>query len=257
MSKLFSLEGKVAIITGASRGIGEAMAHAYAEHGARVVVAARKPEALEEVARAIQAKGGQVRAVPTHAARRDELEALVKAAVDAFGKVDILVNNAATNVYFGPMMGAEDGAYQKTFDLNVKGYFDLARLVAQHLMDRRAPGAIINVSSVLGLGAAPLQGVYGMTKAAVISMTRTMATELGGAGIRVNAIAPGLIKTRFSQALTDSPDVSGRVLQQTPLGRLGEPADIAGAAVFLGSDASSFVTGHTLVVDGGLTLGGF
>lgn len=254
---LFSLNDKTAIITGASRGIGEAIAHALSAHGANVVLASRKLEGLQGVADAINADGGKAIAVAAHTGKPEMLQNLVDTAIKSFGKVDILVNNAATNPYFGPSLHTEDAAFAKTFEVNLKGYFDLARLVANHLMSRDAPGSIISVASVLGQGAAPMQGVYGMTKAAVISMTQTLAYELGSTRIRVNAIAPGLIKTAFAAALTTNEEISKRVLEKTPLGRFGEPDDIAGAAVYLASDASKFVTGQTLVVDGGMTLGGF
>src|SRR5438105_8847087 len=181
------LDGKVALIIGASRGIGEAIARTFAAHGAQVVLAARKPEALQTVADSI---GPAARAVPAHAGKEADCLRLVEAALAAFGKVDVLVNNAGTNPYFGPLLGAEEAAWDKTFEVNLKGYFWLARDVCKHLVDRGAPGSVVNISSVNGLEAAPLQGVYGMTKAAVISLTRTLAYELGPARIRVNAIAP-------------------------------------------------------------------
>ena len=254
MESVITLSGKVAILTGASRGIGEAIAHAYARSGARVVLAARKPEALERVGREIAQAGGEVLVVPCHMGKPDDVARLVKDAVSRFGQVDILVNNAATNPHFGPMLSIDEGAWDKTFEVNVKGYFAAARHVAQHLLERGAPGCILNVASVVALGAAPLQGVYGMTKAAVVSMTQTLAYELGPSGIRVNAIAPGLIKTKFAGALLDDPSTVSRVVSRTPLGRVGAPEEIAGAAVFLASDAASFITGQTLVIDGGKTL---
>lgn len=254
MEPVITLSGKVAILTGASRGIGEAIALAFARSGASVVLAARKPEGLERVAQAIGETGGEALVVPCHMGKPDDVANLVKRAVERFGKVDILVNNAATNPHFGPMLTVDQGAWDKTFEVNVEGYFAAARHVAQHLLDRNAKGSIVNVTSVVALGAAPLQGVYGMTKAAVISMTQTLAYELGPSGIRVNAIAPGLIKTKFAGALLDDASTVDRVVSKTPLGRVGNPDEIAGAAVFLASDAASFVTGHTLVVDGGMTL---
>lgn len=251
---LIHLEGKVAIVTGASRGIGEAIARAYAAAGARVVLTARKVEPLEAVVASIKDAGGEAVATACHAGQPDQLRALVAGAVERFGRVDVLVNNAATNPYFGPLLGVDDGAYAKTFEVNLRGYFEAARLVANHLIERGAGGSIINVASVVGLGAGPLQGVYAMSKAAVISMTKTLAYELGGNNIRVNAIAPGLVKTRFASALVDNPDIVARVVAHTPLGRYAAPEEIGGAALFLASDAASFVTGHTLVVDGGATL---
>jgi NAD(P)-dependent dehydrogenase (short-subunit alcohol dehydrogenase family) len=254
MKTSIHLEGKVAIITGASRGIGEAIAEGFAAHGARVVVASRKLDGVSAVAERIQAAGGEALAVACHTGKSEQIDALMEATLQRFGKIDVLVNNAATNPHFGPMLTADDGAYHKTFEVNLKGYFDTARAVARHLQQRNAPGSIVNVASVVALGAAPFQGVYGMTKAAVLSMTQTLAYELGSSGIRVNAIAPGLIRTRFSSALVDDPEIHQRVLSRTPLGRLGTPEEIVGGALFLASDAASFVTGHTLVMDGGLTL---
>jgi NAD(P)-dependent dehydrogenase (short-subunit alcohol dehydrogenase family) len=253
-SPLFSLQGKVAIVTGASRGIGESIALRLAEAGAAVVLAARKPDALRSVSDRIEAAGGRALAVPTHTGKTEDLQALVVAAVQAFGKVDVLVNNAATNPYFGPMLQIEDSAWDKTFEVNVKGYFRLAREVVAHLTERGAPGSIINVASIAGLRAAPLQGVYGMTKAAILSMTQTLAQELGPSGIRVNAIAPGLVETRFASTIVNDDSLRGRVVDRTALSRHAQPDEIAGAALYLASDASSYVTGQVLVVDGGTTV---
>ncbi|MEW5739491.1 MAG: glucose 1-dehydrogenase [Myxococcota bacterium] len=251
---LFSLKDKVAIVTGASRGIGEAIAARLAQAGAKVMLAARKPDGLAAVVAGIEAAGGVAAALPTHTGKAGDVAALVEETVKRFGKVDVLVNNAATNPYFGPMLDIEDAAFDKTFEVNVKGYFYAARAVARHLQERGAPGSIVNVASTVGLRAAPFQGVYGMTKAAVISMTQTLAQELGGSGIRVNAIAPGLVETKFAAAIVMNEELRKHVVDRTALGRHAQPDEIAGAAVFLASDAASYVTGHVLVVDGGTTI---
>jgi NAD(P)-dependent dehydrogenase (short-subunit alcohol dehydrogenase family) len=255
MKPAIHLEHKVAIVTGASRGIGEAIALLFAAHGAKVVVCSRKPEACQHVADRITSEGGQALAVGCHTGKRAEVLALVDRAVQHFGQVDVLVNNAATNPHFGPLLTVDEGAWAKTFEVNLQGYFEAARAVASHLVDRDAPGSIINVASVVALQAAVAQGVYGMTKAAVVSLTRTLAAELGPSAIRVNALAPGLVRTRFAQAIVGNEDLASRVVGRTPLGRYAEPEEIAPAALFLASDAAGFVTGHTLVVDGGFTIG--
>ena len=249
------LADRVAILTGASRGIGAAIALAFAREGARVVVCSRKLEGVQVVADEIAAAGGEALAVACHTGKAEDVAALVRAAAQRFGRVDLLVNNAATNPYFGPLVDAPEAAWDKTFEVNLKGYFMVARELIRHLRARSAPGAIVNVASVAGLRAAPFQGVYGMTKAAVISMTETLAFEVGGQGIRVNAIAPGLVETRFAAAIVNNEQLRRHVVDRTPLGRHAQPNEIVGAAVFLASDEASYVNGHTLVVDGGLTAG--
>ncbi len=245
-----TLEGKVAIVTGASRGIGESIARTFAAYGARVVLAARKIDGVQAVAASI---GDGAHAVAAHTGREAECVALVAAAIERFGQVDVLVNNAATNPYFGPLLDTDGGAWAKTFEVNLQGYFWMAREVARHLQGRGAPGSVINISSVAGLEAAPMQGVYGMTKAAVISMTRTLAFELASSKIRVNAIAPGLVETRLSSAIVQNDSILAEVLRKTPMGRYAQPEEIAGGALFLASDAASYMTGQTLVIDGGMT----
>ena len=247
---MFSLEGKVAIVTGASRGIGEAIARAFSGAGARVVLAARKLDGLSKLADSL---GKSAHAFAAHTGREADCKALVAEALRVYGKVDVLVNNAGTNPHFGPLLDAPEAAWDKTFEVNLKGYFWTSREVARHLIERGAPGAIVNVASINGLRGVPLQGVYAMTKAAVISMTRTLAAELGPAQIRVNAIAPGLVDTRLAGALVHDEAISKMWKERTPLGRIAQPGEIAGAALYLASDASSYTTGEVIVVDGGVT----
>lgn len=249
----FRLDGKVAIVTGASRGIGEAIARAYAAAGAQVVLASRKLEALEEVAQAIEEAGGEALAVAAHMGRPEEVEALVARSVDAFGGLDILVNNAATNPHFGPILTSEESHWDKTFEVNVKGYFHAARACVPW-MTERGGGRIVNIASIAGLQPHRGLGVYSVTKAAVLMLTRVLAVELASQKIQVNAIAPGLIRTRFSEALWRNEEIRSRAEEEIPLGRLGVPDDVVGAALYLASDAASFVTGSVLVVDGGHTV---
>jgi NAD(P)-dependent dehydrogenase (short-subunit alcohol dehydrogenase family) len=252
MPVAITLEGKVAIVTGASRGIGEAIARAFADHGAKVVLAARKIEGLAAVAESLGAE--RAHAFAAHTGKEEDCKALVAEAVRKFGKVDVLVNNAATNPYFGPMLDVEEGAWDKTFDVNVKGYFWMTREVARHLRERNSPGSIINMASVAGLVASPAQGVYAMTKAAVISMTKTFAYELAANGIRVNAIAPGFVDTKFAAAVLKNDVLLDEVMRLTPMKRYGQPDEIAGGALYLASDSASFLTGQALVIDGGMTI---
>ncbi|MEO8502895.1 MAG: SDR family oxidoreductase [Acidobacteriota bacterium] len=249
----FDLDGRVAVITGASRGIGRDIALALAAAGARVALSSRKVEAVELVAEEIRAGGGKALAVAAHAARPEEIEAVVSQAVATFGGVDIAVANAATNPHFGPLLDAEPAHWDKTFELNVKGYALLARAVVPHML-RRDGGSIIFVASIAGLRPWPGLGVYSVSKAAVLHMTRVLALELGSEQIRVNAIAPGLIETRFSAALYEGEGQRAAREADIPLGHLGAPRDVAGMAVYLASDAAAFTTGGIFVVDGGQSI---
>jgi NAD(P)-dependent dehydrogenase (short-subunit alcohol dehydrogenase family) len=254
MTPWIHVNGKVALVTGGSRGIGESIAKALGQSGAQIAIASRKIDGVKEAAERLRAEGVTVEPFACHTGKTDQVDALVQAVVARFGKIDVVVNNAATNPHFGPMLTADDAAFDKTFEVNARGYFNVAKAVAKHLVDRGAPGCIINVASIMGLAAAPLQGIYGMTKAAVVSMTQTLAVELAPSGIRVNAIAPGLVDTRFAAAIVGNKDLVEMEARRTPQARYAKPDEIAGAVLYLASDAASFVTGHTLVVDGGRTI---
>lgn len=247
----FDLQNKVAIITGGSRGIGAAIAQAYAAAGARVVVASRKLENVQPVADEITAAGGTALALAAHTGEREQIQALVAQTVAAFGTVDIAVNNAATNPHFGPLLEATEEQWDKTLQVNVKGYFWLCQAVAP-LMLERGSGKIINITSVAGLTPGTMMGVYSVSKAAVIMLTQSLAQELGPRGVQVNAIAPGVIQTKFSTALWSNERLVAGV--QRRAGRLGQPDDVAGAALFLAADASDYINGSVLTVDGGLEV---
>jgi dehydrogenase/reductase SDR family protein 4 len=250
---MFSLEGKVALITGGSRGIGRASALALADAGAHVVVSSRKIADLELVAAEIKAKGVKGMAIAAHNAKVEESQVLVDRVMKEFGRIDILMNNAGTNPYYGPLMDQDEKTWDVTMNVNLKGLFFLSQLAAR-VMKAQGGGCIINTASTGGLRAGDL-GVYCVTKAAVIMLTQVMAKEWGQHNIRVNAIAPGIIKTRLSEALWKEPAVNAKAISRIPLIRLGEPDECAGVVVFLASDAGSYITGETIVIDGGLLHG--
>lgn len=254
MSNLFDITGKVAIVTGASRGIGQSIAEEFAKAGAKVVVSSRKQDSVDAVAQAINENGGEAIGIAAHNGDKDALYALVEKTAEHFGKVDILVNNAATNPHFGTVLDADDSYWQKTLEVNVMGNVWLCQ-AATKIMRENGGGKIVNVASIVGLNPGQFQGIYSVTKAAVISLTKTLAMELGSDNIQVNAIAPGLVQTKFAQALWGNEDLMEQVLAKTPVGRIGQPVDIAGLALFLASNASDFTTGSVFVADGGMTLG--
>jgi len=251
---VFDLTNQVAIITGASRGIGQAIAAAYAQAGASLVLTSRKLENVGPVAEAIRAAGGRAIALAAHAGDQAAAEAVIQAALAEFGRVDILVNNAATNPHFGPLLTAEASHFDKIFEVNVKGYFFMIQAAAP-AMQAQGRGKIINVASIAGINPGPWMGVYSVSKAAVIMLTKALAAELASANIQVNALAPGFVKTKFSAALWSNPTLSAGIGKLTPAGRMAEADELTGAALYLASDASSFTTGSVLVVDGGITLG--
>ena len=256
MSQLFDLAGKVAIVTGSSRGIGRAIAEGLAAHGARVVISSRKQDACDAVAQAINDSHGDERAIAIAASISDKeaLQHLVDETRARRGHIDILVCNAASNPYFGPMAGISDEQFRKILDNNVLANHWLVQMVAPEMLER-GQGSIIIISSVGGLTSSTVIGAYNISKAADLQLVRNLAAEFGPKGVRVNAIAPGLVRTDFARTLWENPEILNRVTSVAALKRIGEPHELAGAAVFLASGASSFVTGQTLVVDGGSTFG--
>ena len=249
----FSLDGKVALVTGASRGIGRAIAMTFADAGADVAICSRKPPDLEAVAEEIKAKGRKSMALASHIAKIDDSKTLVAKVKSEWGRIDILVNNAGTNPYYGPLLDAEEWAWDVTMNVNLKGPFLLSQLVAK-VMREQGGGSIINIASIAGIIPSELN-IYSVTKAGLIMLTKVMAKEWGQYKIRVNAIAPGVVKTRLSEALWKAPAKGEEAARSKALGYIGLPEDIAGAALFLASDASSYLTGETILVDGGESVG--
>lgn len=254
MNPMFDLNGRVAIVTGSSRGIGRSIAEQMALAGAKVIVSSRKADACEPVASGIRDAGGEARVIEANIAYRDQVEALVDATISAFGRVDILVANAAANPVYGPMAELTDDAFDKILDTNLKSHVWMANKAFPLMADG---GSMTIVSSITGLFGNKSLGAYGISKAADFQVARNLAVEWGGQGIRVNCIAPGLIKTDFAKALWENPKAVDYVNSATPLGRIGDPDDISGVAVFLASPAAKFVTGQTIVADGGTMVRDF
>jgi len=249
-TQLFDLDGKIAFVSGASRGIGEAIAHLLAQQGAEVIVASRKLDDCQTVADAIIAKGGKAVAMACHIGEMEQIKAVFEEIRQRFGRLDILVNNAATNPQFCNVLDTDLGAFQKTVDVNIRGYYFMS-IEGGKLMKENGGGSIINVASINGVSPGEFQGIYSVTKAAVISMTKVFAKECAQFGIRCNALLPGLTDTRFASALTKNEAILNLALQRIPLKRVADPSEMAGAVLYLASDASSYTTGVALNVDGG------
>jgi len=250
MDELFDLTGRVALVTGGSRGIGEAIARLLARHGARVIVSSRKHEGCEAVAASIRQEHGKARALACHVGDMDQIEAAFADIQNTEKRLDILVNNAAANPYYGHVLDTPPPAFEKTVEVNMRGYFYMS-VHGGRMMRNQGKGVIVNVASVNGVTPGPRQAVYSMTKAAIISMTKAFAIECGNIGIRVNALLPGLTRTRFAGALTSNDAALSHYLSGLPLGRVAEPPEIAAAALYLASDAASYATGSCITVDGG------
>ena len=255
MRELFDLSGKVALVTGSSKGIGRAIAEAMGAFGAKVVVSSRKPAACEEVRDAIVAKGGEAIVIPCNIGSKEELQRLVDETNKAYGRIDVLVCNAAVNPHFGPSQEIPDSAFDKVMATNVRSNHWLCQMTIPSMAERGG-GAVIIVSSIGGIKGSANLGAYGISKAADMQMARNLAVEWGPRNVRVNCIAPGLVRTDFAKALWENPEIYASTVRTYPLRRIGEPAEIAGAAVFLASAAGSFTTGQTFVIDGGATITG-
>ena len=247
---LFDLTGKVAVVTGASKGIGEAIARGLAEFGANVVVSSRKQDAVDAVAEAFRKDGLQAMAVAANMGSTDDIDNLIEQTVTSYGGVDIIVNNAAANPVFGPVQNTDASAFDKIIDVNVKGPFELCKKV-HPILKSRGGGSIIHLGSIGGIRPEAGIGIYSMSKAAINNLTMTMARDWGADNIRVNSICPGLVKTKFSEALWKDEGVHNRFIKKIPLGHAGKPDDVAGLAVFLASDAAAYCTGGIYMVDGG------
>jgi NAD(P)-dependent dehydrogenase (short-subunit alcohol dehydrogenase family) len=248
-----NLLGRRAVVTGASRGIGAAIAERFARNGARVALVSRKPEGLQKVADQLASLGCDTLIVPANMSRAEDALAVVPKVLDAWGGIDILVNNAATNPVFGPLVDLSEDAWDKVMTTNVTGPFLLSREAARHMASKGA-GAIINIASTGGIEPSPMLGAYSVSKAAIIMLTKVLAAELGRSGVRVNCIAPGLVETRFAEVLVNTPEIHDAYVRRAALGRHGQPHEIASAAHFLASDASAYMTGQVMVIDGGTRM---
>jgi len=253
-ANLFDLSGKIALVTGASRGIGESIAKTLAAYGAHVIVSSRKVEGCESVVAAIREAGGSAEAIACHIGEMAQIEALFSAIEKKHGRLDVLVNNAATNPYFGHILDTDLSSFQKTVDVNIRGYF-FASVTGAKLMKQSGGGSIINVASVNGVIPGDMQGIYSITKAAVISMTQAFAKECAQFGVRVNALLPGPTDTKFAAALVQNPAVLDKMMPHVPMRRVAQPDEMAGAVLYLASDAASYTTGTCINVDGGYLLG--
>jgi len=248
--EIFDLTGKVALVTGASRGIGESIARLLAAYGAHVIVSSRKIDGCEAVAKSIRDDGGKATALACHVGEMAQIEDTFVSIKKEFGQLDILVNNAAANPFFGHILDTDLAAYEKTVDVNIRGYFFMS-VAAGKMMKEQGGGVILNTASVNGISPGVMQGIYSVTKAAVISMTKAFAKECGPLNIRVNALLPGLTETKFASALTSNDKILKTALMTIPLGRVAQPDEMAGTVLYLVSDASSYTTGTTITVDGG------
>jgi NAD(P)-dependent dehydrogenase (short-subunit alcohol dehydrogenase family) len=253
---LFDLSGKVAIVTGSTRGIGLGIAQQFAKRGAKVVISSRNRDACEAARDGISAAGGEAIAIPCNISHKEQLQSLVDESLAHFGKLDVLVCNAAVNPHFGPLSSLSDEAYDKTMNANVRSNVWLANMALPHIA-ASGGGAAILVSSIASVLGTKMLGVYALSKAADSQLARNLAVEWGRKNIRVNAIAPGIIKTYFARALYENPETERAVTRYYPIGRLGEVDDVSGIAVLLASRAGAFITGQTIVVDGGTTIAGF
>jgi len=253
MQNPFDLRGQVAVITGSSKGIGRAAAEIMAALGAKVVISSRKAQVCEEVAAGIRNAGGEAISIPCNISRRDEIAGLVKGAIETWGKIDTLVCNAAVNPYFGPLAGISDDAFDKIMSSNIKSNLWLCNLALPHMVEQGG-GSVVIVSSVGGLRGSAQLGAYGISKAADMQLTRSLAVEWSPKGVRINCVAPGLVKTDFARALWEDPERLKRTVSTAPLRRIGEPEEIGSVIAFLASKASSFMTGTVVIADGGVTI---